>query len=67
MIQMAMSFKMLMEMKYERYYWSWMISTSSIEMQSKPFHQVDDTPFAGDAANTILYNIIGYTDMSKGA
>jgi hypothetical protein len=36
-------------------------------MQSKPFHQVDDTPFAGDAANTILYNIIGYTDMSKGA
>ncbi len=61
---------------HSRCWWKWSMRDttgvgwypqSSIEMQSKPFHQVDDTPFAGDAANTILYNIIGYTDMSKGA
>jgi hypothetical protein len=31
----------------------------------KHFHQSDDTPFAGGAENMVLYDLLGYTGMSK--
>jgi hypothetical protein len=38
-----------------------------LEQNRKHFHQSDDTPFAGGAENTVLYDLLGYTGMSKAA
>jgi hypothetical protein len=32
-----------------------------LEWNKQHFHQADETPFAGGAENTVLYDIIGYT------
>jgi hypothetical protein len=38
-----------------------------LERNKKYFHQADDTPFAGGAENMVLYDLLGYTGMSKAA
>jgi hypothetical protein len=43
------------------------IHKAILEWNQHHFHQADDTPFAGGAEDTILYNLIGYTGMSKAA
>jgi hypothetical protein len=34
---------------------------------TKKIHQAKETPFAGGAKNTVLYDLLGYTGMSKAA
>jgi hypothetical protein len=36
-----------------------------LEWNKKYFHQADKTPFAGGTENTVLYDLIRYTGMSK--
>lgn len=43
------------------------IHKAILERNQKHFHQADDTPFAGGAENTVLYDLLGYTGMSKAA
>jgi Zn-dependent M28 family amino/carboxypeptidase len=43
------------------------IHKAILKRNKKHFHQADATPFAGGAENTILYDLIGYTGMSKAA
>jgi hypothetical protein len=43
------------------------IHKAILEWNKCHFHQADETPFAGSAKNTILYNLIGYTGMSQAA
>ncbi len=43
------------------------IHKAILAQNRKHFHQADDTPFAGGAENTILYDLIGFNGMSKGA
>jgi hypothetical protein len=43
------------------------IHKAILERNKCHFHQADETPFAGGAENTILYNLIGYTGMSQAA
>jgi hypothetical protein len=38
-----------------------------LERNQQHFHQADNTPFAGGAKDTVLYDLIGYTGMSKAA
>jgi hypothetical protein len=38
-----------------------------LEGNKKHFYQANATPFTGGAENTILYDLIGYTGMSKAA
>ena len=38
-----------------------------LERNRKHFHQSDDTPFVGGAENMVLYDLLGYTGMSKAA
>ncbi len=43
------------------------IHKAILEQNQKHFHQADDTPFAGGAESTVLYDLLGYTGMSKAA
>jgi hypothetical protein len=43
------------------------IHKAILEWNQHHFHQADDTPFAGGAEDTILYDLLGYTVMSKAA
>ncbi len=43
------------------------IHKAILEWNQQHFHQADDTPFAGGAQDTILYDVLGYTGMSKAA
>jgi hypothetical protein len=43
------------------------IHKALLEQNQKHFHQADETPFAGGAENSVLYDLIGYTSMSKAA
>jgi hypothetical protein len=43
------------------------IHKALLEQNRKHFHQADETPFAGGAENLVLYNLLGYTGMSKAA
>jgi hypothetical protein len=43
------------------------IHKAILEQNKKHFHQADETPFAGGAENTVLYDLIGYTGMSQAA
>jgi hypothetical protein len=43
------------------------INKGILERNKKHFHQADETPFTGGAENTVLYDLIGYTGMSKAA
>jgi hypothetical protein len=43
------------------------IHKAILERNKRHFHQADETPFAGGAENTILYDLIGYTGMSQAA
>ncbi len=43
------------------------IHKAILEWNQHHFHQADDTPFAGGAEDTILYDLLGYTGMSKAA
>jgi hypothetical protein len=43
------------------------IHKAILEQNKKHFYQADVTPFAGGAENTILYDLTGYTGMSKAA
>ncbi len=36
-----------------------------LEQNKCHFHEADETPFAGGAKNTVLYDLIGYTGMSQ--
>jgi hypothetical protein len=41
------------------------IHKALLEQNRKHFHQADETPFAGGAENLVLYDLLGYTGMSK--
>jgi hypothetical protein len=41
------------------------IHKAILERNQNHFHQADETLFAGGAENTVLYNLLGYTGMSK--
>jgi hypothetical protein len=41
------------------------IHKAILERNKNHFHQADETPFAGGAENTVLYDLLGYTGMSK--
>jgi hypothetical protein len=41
------------------------IHKAILEQNQQHFHQADDPPFAGGAEDTILYDLLGYTDISK--
>jgi hypothetical protein len=41
------------------------IHKAILEWNKNHFHQADETPFAGGAENTVLYDLLGYTGMSK--
>jgi hypothetical protein len=43
------------------------IHKAILEWNQQHFHQADDTPFEGGAKDTILYDLLGYTGMSKAA
>jgi hypothetical protein len=43
------------------------IHKAILEWNKKHSHQADETPFAGGAENTVLYDLIGYTGMSQAA
>jgi hypothetical protein len=43
------------------------IHKALLERNRKHFHQADETPFAGGAENSVLYDLLGYTGMSKAA
>jgi hypothetical protein len=43
------------------------IHKAILERNQQHFHQADDTPFEGGAEDTILYDLLGYTGMSKAA
>jgi hypothetical protein len=43
------------------------IHKAILERNKKHFHQADETPFAGGAENTVLYDLLGYTGMSQAA
>jgi hypothetical protein len=43
------------------------IHKAILEQNKKHFHQADETPFAGGAENTVLYDLLGYTGMSQAA
>jgi hypothetical protein len=43
------------------------IHKALLERNRKYFHQADETPFAGGAENSVLYDLLGYTGMSKAA
>jgi hypothetical protein len=43
------------------------IHKAILERNRKHFHHADDTPFAGGAKSTILYDLMGYTGMSQAA
>ncbi len=40
------------------------IRKAILEQNQQDFHQADDPPFAGGAEDTILYDLLGYTEMS---
>jgi hypothetical protein len=41
------------------------IHKAILERNQQHFHKADDTPFEGGAEDTILYDLLGYTGMSK--
>jgi hypothetical protein len=43
------------------------IHKALLERNRKHFHQADETPFAGGAENSVPYDLLGYTGMSKAA
>jgi hypothetical protein len=43
------------------------IHKALLARNKKHFHQADDTPFAGGSEDMLLYDLIGYTGISKGS
>jgi hypothetical protein len=43
------------------------IHKAILPQNKKHFHQAHETPFAGRAKNTVLFNLLGYTGMNQAA